>query len=466
MENSRLAQLLQRLSPVERRKFERFLQSPYFNTRSDVLQLFNAIRASLESNAALPERDAVFQAAFPEQSFSAGEQHLLMTYLARLFEQFIRIEQIKFSPELEDWLGVKAMQRLGLENESARAIKKAIQRLESGQLRSVGYHEQAYRLLYEHVRQRRSQPEKSASHLQQLSQRLNTTLAVMCLRQASFVLSEKAVYNMEPDTWFLPEVFRWVETDDHVSMPAVGAYYFACKMLLTGAENWFKALKTNLSEHSAAFPPEELYDLHMMSINYCVRKLNAGDEHYFQEIHELYKVGLETKTLLHNGALSPLSYYNIVISGLKVNALDWVAWFIPQYKNSLERRFRDSAYSFNMARLHYARREYGEALVLLQKANYRDLLTNLAAKTQMLKIYFEQGELEVLRSHLDAMSHFLRRKRVIGYHRENYLNIIRAAKRLLALPPQKSPEREQLRQFILSTDPLTERKWFLEVLER
>ncbi len=466
MDNSRLVHLLQRLSPVELRKFDRFLQSPYFNTRSDVLQLFHAIRANLEANRASATRDAVFQAAFPEKQLSASEQHLLMSYLARLFEQFARVEQLKFSPELEVWLGIKAFQRLGLENEHIRAIKKAFQRLESGKLRSAGYHEQGYRLTYEQLRQHRAKPEKNARHLKQLSHRLNTTLAVMCLRQASFVLSEKAVYNMEPDTWFLPEVFRWVETDDHVSLPAVGAYYFACKMLLTGAENWFKALKTNLSEHSAAFPPEELYDLHMMSINYCVRKLNAGDERYFQEIHELYKAGLATKTLLHNGALSPLNYFNIVITGLNVNALDWVAWFIPQYKNSLERRFRDSAYSFNMARLHYARREYGEALVLLQKANYRDLLTNLAAKTQMLKIYFEQGELEVLRSHLDAMSHFLRRKRVIGYHRENYLNIIRTAKRLLALPPQKSPEREQLRQFVLSTDPLTERKWFLEVLER
>ena len=466
MENSRLAQLLQSLTPVELRKFERFLQSPYFNTRSDVLLLFHAIRANLEASPTLPDRDAVFQEAFPGKQFSASEQHLLMTYLVRQFEQFIRIEQVKFSPELEDWLGVKAFQRLGLENEGSRAIKKAFQRLESGKLRSIAYHEQGYRLQYEQVRRHRAQPEQNARQLKQLSTRLNTTLVVLCLRQASFVLSEKAVYNMEPDTWFLPEVFRWVESADHVSVPAVGAYYFACKMLLTDEENWFKALKKSLSEHNPAFPPEELYDLHMIAINYCVRKLNAGNELYFQEIHELYKVGLETKTLLHNGFLSPLNYFNIVITGLKVNALDWVAWFIPQYKNSLERRFRDSAYSFNMARLHYARREYGEALMLLQKANYRDLLTNLAAKTQMLKIYFEQGESEVLRNHLDAMAHYLRRKRVIGYHRENYLNIIRIAKRLLALPAGKGPERAQLRQLIESTDPLTERKWFLEELER
>ncbi|MBK8192215.1 MAG: hypothetical protein IPK76_02965 [Lewinellaceae bacterium] len=413
MENSRLGQLLANLSPVELRAFDRFLQSPYFNLRSDVYELFQTIRSGLRVREPLPERGNVFRSAFPEKQLADSEQHLLMNYLVKLFEQFIQIEQLNRNPDLEDWLRVKALHRLGLTQERNKAIKKAFQRLEKSDLRSAAYHEQRYRLRYEQLRQNREQPEENARHLKELTQMLNSTLVVMWLRQASFLLSEKAVYNMDSDTWFLPEIFRWVETGDHISIPAVGAYYYACKMLLTGEEHWFQYLKNTLEIHSTGFPPEELYDLHLMAINYCVRQLNAGKEYYFQEIHELYKAGLESKTLLNNGVLAPLTYFNIVVSGLKVKDLDWVAWFIPQYKNSLERRYRDSAYSFNMARLHYARHEYGEALLLLQKANYRDMLTNLAAKTLMLKIYYEQGAQEVLRSHLEAMEHYLRRKRVI-----------------------------------------------------
>ncbi|MBC7777384.1 MAG: hypothetical protein H7246_18265, partial [Phycisphaerae bacterium] len=189
-------------------------------------------------------------------------------------------------------------------------------------------------------------------------------------------------------------------------------------------------------------------------------------EDYFREIHEIYKSGLDNHALLPNGMLSPMTYYNIVISGLKVNAFDWVAWFIPHYKNNLDRPHRDSAYSFNMARLHFAQRNYGEALLLLQKANYRDMLTNLSAKTMALKIYYEQGEHEVLQSHLDAMNNYLRRNRVIGYHRENYLNLIRTTKRMLALPKGKGSAKEILRSQIKTTDPLTERAWFLEMLEK
>ena len=81
-----------------------------------------------------------------------------------------------------------------------------------------------------------------------------------------------------------------------------------------------------------------------------------------------------------------------------------------------------------------------------------------------LKIYFEQGEYEVLQSHLDAMTHYLRRNRVIGYHRENYLNLIVMTRRLLALPRAKGFAHERLRMQIEAINPLTERGWLLTML--
>jgi hypothetical protein len=464
MDNSHLAQLLKSLSPVELRAFDRFLQSPYFNLRADVYQLFKALYPNLKARRPLPDRMAVFQNAFPGKLFSSSEMRQLMTYLVKLFGQYAQTAQLALEPDLANLLGIKALHRLNLEKEGAKAIEVAFDALESRPLRSAEYHNHQYQLLYEQARQRRKEPEENARYLRQLTEKLYISMAATRLRQACLMLSEKAVYKMESDNRFMPEFFQWAESGEHLKIPAISAYYYACKLLLTEEESWFQHLKTTIFQHSDGFPPQEMHDLYVVAINYCVRQLNTGKEQYFQETYELYKAGLEAKTLLHKGVLSPMTYYNIVISGLKVNAFDWVAWFIPQYKNSLERPHRDSAYSFNMARLYFARRDYGEALVLLQKANYRDLLTNLSAKTMALKIYFEQGEYEVLLSHLDAMTHYLRRNRIIGYHQENYLNLIKATKRLIALPKAKGTAHERLREQIESTNPLTERAWLLAML--
>ena len=101
---------------------------------------------------------------------------------------------------------------------------------------------------------------------------------------------------------------------------------------------------------------------------------------------------------------------------------------------------------------------------MLQKANYRDLLLNLAAKTLLLKIYYELDEFDLLNAHLDAMKNFIRRKAVIGYHRTNYLNIIRFTRRLTNSNLYDRERRKSLKEQIQAEDVLTEKEWLLEQL--
>ena len=96
-----------------------------------------------------------------------------------------------------------------------------------------------------------------------------------------------------------------------------------------------------------------------------------------------------------------------------------------------------------------------------QKANYRDVLVNLATKTLLLKTYYALDEFDLLQSHLDAMHNYITRKRVIGYHRSNYLNIIRYASKLLALRFSSKTEVEKLRTAIVAEEHLSEKEWFL-----
>ena len=90
---------------------------------------------------------------------------------------------------------------------------------------------------------------------------------------------------------------------------------------------------------------------------------------------------------------------------------------------------------FSLARLAYRRKQYDLALELLQKSKYEDLLLNLAAKTLQLKTYYELSEWDKLSAHLEAMKRFVNRKKVIGYHRQNYLNIINYTQKLLKVNP-------------------------------
>ena len=130
----------------------------------------------------------------------------------------------------------------------------------------------------------------------------------------------------------------------------------------------------------------------------------------------------------------------------------------------LEKRYRESAFSYNLARLEYESGRHGFVLELLQKANYRDPLLNLAAKTLLLKTYFDLREYDLLQSHLDAMRNYIHRKRVIGYHRTNYLNIIRFAEKLTRLNMRDKTSLEGYRNAVEQEEVLTEKTFFLKAL--
>jgi len=101
----------------------------------------------------------------------------------------------------------------------------------------------------------------------------------------------------------------------------------------------------------------------------------------------------------------------------------------------------------------------------LQSADYRDFINNMVAKTLQLKVYYELGEYDLLESHLRNMRTFLRRKRKMSYHQQNYRNIVQLTQRLIALPPMDKAAQKRLRADLLATEPLTERHWLLEKLE-
>ena len=119
-----------------------------------------------------------------------------------------------------------------------------------------------------------------------------------------------------------------------------------------------------------------------------------------------------------------------------------------------------------MARLAYHQKDFDAVLQLLQKSNYRDLLLNLAAKTLLLKVYVEQDQDALLFAHLEAMQRYIRRKHVIGYHKKNYLNIIKYTKKMRSLNFFDKEEVERFKSKIQQEEVLTEKIWFSQQLEK
>src|SRR5690606_33157843 len=185
------------------------------------------------------------------------------------------------------------------------------------------------------------------------------------------------------------ELIAFAERPEFAALPVIAVYLHCYRMLRFPAEEaHFQSFKSLLLDQSGRFSEEEMHGLFILAINYCIRRLNAGGDRYFREAFDLYREGLNKEYLLEDGILTRFTYHNIVAIGLRLGELEWVRYFIGEYKNRLEKPYRESAFSYNLARLEYASGHHGYVLELLQKANYRDPLLNLAAKTLLLKTYY------------------------------------------------------------------------------
>lgn len=416
----------------------------------------------LETNDS-DDQAGLYARVFPEGGFSPSSLRLLMSYLQKLVDQFLALEHWQNTPAAVESDLVQAYRQKGLDRHFQDALQLAKLSLERQPLRNSDYYMRSGILLWEEARYNSLRHPEDEQYFIGLSDNADLIWLTQKLRYLCLHTTYRTRFSSAHSLGLREEVENILVAHSFLENMTVSTWYYCLKMLeVPDAAEYFSRFKQGVLTHGLSFHRDELRDLHLFAINYCIRRVNEGQADFFHDIMDFYKDGLTKGHLLENGILSHFTYYNIVAAGLKTHEYEWVEAFIPGYRNALERRYRDSAYSFNLARLKFARKAFDEALELLQHSNYHEPLLNMAAKTIALKIYYAMEEYDVLSAHLEALIKYIRRKPGLGYHRNNYLQLARYTQKLISLNWNDKTEVEALRQKIAAEPALTEREWLLE----
>ncbi len=458
---TKLEQTISALSKTESRQFRLFLESALFNTRSDVLRLYDWLLGH-----PLEPREQAFAHVYPDAAFDVQKMRLVMTYLQQLAERFLAYQEWQNTPGAYESDLVRAVRHRGLDGHFAEALKTAKHTLERQPLRNSEYYGRLGLVLWEEARFESVREPSAVRYLEQLSDNADLIWLTQKLRYLCLLRAQQIVYKSDHALRFRAEAEAMLQHTDLLRTPAVAVWYYCLKMLEEPeSTDFFSRFKEPLLAEDQLFDTDEIRDLHLFAVNYCIRRANEGQRSFFNDIMDFYKDGLRKGYLLDHGVLSRFTYHNIVAAGLQTREFEWVEDFISRYKNALERTHRDSSYSFNLARLEFTRKRYDVVLPLLQNSNYYDPLLSLSAKAMSLKIYYETAEHDLLHSHLEAMKNYIRRKSTIGYHRIYYLNLVKYTQKLAALNWLDKKEVERLRQKVATETALTEREWLLEQLD-
>ncbi len=469
MQSSRLLELLRTLTPAELTAFGKYLRSPFFNHRDDVVRLFDYFFEKKEARTAgVFDKKTVFDSIFPGEKFDQKQLSYAMSFLYQAAQNFLVYNELMGGGEAAFQIHLaRAMRRRGLSRPFETALKKAEDALANQPHRNTDFHYLSHLLHLEKYESGVSERRTASRSFQEMAGETDLYFIATKLRQGCTALMHKAVSETSYRLDLLGEVLTQVERQELQSVPAIGIFYYAYRALTEeDSKPWFGCLREEMRQHFQQFPKAEMRDIYTLAVNYCIRQINTqreagGHEFYLRQVFEIYREGLENEVFTDGGVLSRFTYNNIANAGLGLKAFDWVEDFLKKYRDSLESRHRESAYLFNLASLHFRRSDYGRVLELLTQTEFDDLLHQLDARRMLLRSYFELGELTALDSLLDSFQAFLRRRRDVGYLRQNYLNLIRFTKKLLQTPAGDRAAREKLRSEIMEAKALAEREWLL-----
>lgn len=482
MKNTKLIEVLRKMTARERRRVEEWLASPFFCKREKLQQLWAVLKpfAPAFDDPKLQKEWVYLQIYGPGAVYQERQLNNLLSDLLKQLYRYLSYLQLEAQPVLEKNLLLEAL----LERELTKhldGVSKQVQTLqERGPERSFQFYHHWYQY-FEYMDQAflMQQARGYDVHLQSLDDHFNRYFWINKLRIACGMLSRNTVIKAAYECRFLAPVEAHL--DQHPELldqePALAIYYNALQLLEKGmspaAEQSYRELKECLQQHANCLPAQELYSVYNYALNYCIRQINSGNSQYYPEILDLYKALLGRGILLLHNHLNQWTYKNIVTAGIRSQEFEWTQAFIQDYQEYLSPEEKEHAVAYNRAMLFQAQGAYREALQQLQSIEFSYPFYHAGAKTIQLQIYYDLGETEAFFALAEAFHKYIYRNRSLSdYHKQSNLHFLKLSRKIYELQlsaihrskPQLQQRWAALQQQLEELAPIANKSWLEEKL--
>lgn len=415
---------LQALDARERRRFEEFVHSPFFNKHEKIRALWHLLDRFLsDGREEEPDKRAVFRELYPREAYDEYKLNNLFSDLLQLCYEFLLVQRFQGEDQRRNIDLLAVLQERDLDDHLGAISKRYLRRRKRNEsnpldffLREYQYYEQMDTVALTNTRR------EYDVNLQWKNNALDQFYFLNKLRIACDMTSRNQVVKAEYQPYFLAEVMTAFGDNLHniQELGTARVFFNALQMLQNPDQTqYYFELKSSLNSYGHQFDPVELRNLYHYALNHCVQKINSGQTAYYEEILYLYKTLLEKGILLTGRHLSQWAFTNIITAGIRLQQYDWTENFIQQYQSYLAPLERVNVYNYNLAALFFEKGEWTRALQQLHKVVFTDAFYHMAAKLIQLKCFYELNETEAFLSLSAATGKFIRRNRQLSDYQKN-----------------------------------------------
>lgn len=434
MQSTKFYRLASKLSRQEVRDFKDFIASPYHNKHRILESFFRAFEKRVLYNPKNDvEKEAFYELLYQGKSFAPRNLSSLLNKIVTLFWEFIATqESLRDSLARQKYLLTGLNRKDWSDGDDFKPFADAWKTLKKYPYQDAEFFQQRLDMEAEwyryEIRQTRGTRQVSIQPL------LLSLDAYFLVRSLEFACAAANLDNIHGFIHKLPasiEAVMEVMADSDKEAPPLARMYYHCYQTLVHRDNEdvFFTLKPLLLKHVRDYSHGEAMDLYTYAVNFCARKISAGDTRFLEHAYELYRHMLDGFLAQEEVRLSIGFFKNIVLvmvslsKTAQTNDFSWVENFLERYKGRLIQDNDGVAYLMCKGILHFFQEEYrqAESQFHLVLNDAEDVFYKIDARSYLWKCYYELKDLRAFDAAYNSLRMAVKRtKEISPFHRNNY----------------------------------------------
>lgn len=478
MHKSKLLLLFRSLSIDEMKSLRKMVHSPFFTTNPHIPDLFKIIRKyHPQCQSTKLHKEIVFQKLFPSHPYSDIKLRKLMAEMTRIVEDFLINSELQNTAFQKKMLLSKIYGQRNLYTLFERETQQLLEHLDQLNTQESSSFHDRYQLLQQlFFHPDTGKHNANIMGIKPVMDNFDAYYVLEKLHLANEMRAREKVLNKRYDIKLLEEV---IHTFQDASLTKQNPLYHAYLQMLQlheeEGQSAFTVLKSYLLDESYALSKKARLNMLIQLLNFSIRQINESNSKFLQQNFELYKIGLQQKLLIDQNRITDSTFSNIVASGIRNQAFEWVSQFILDYEHLLEENLRPNVKTLCLGLLHYHQKNYERTINLISNFGFTNHFYQLRAKTLVLRAIFEkylsdESFYPLFISQSQSFEKYLRRNKTIGdYKIEAHLAFIRLLRQLVKAKTKmkwnKTTQAKLTRQ-IIAIHNLAHKNWLLAKVEK
>ena len=450
--NNHIFQLLQTFSDEEIKKFNSFLNSPYFNRNKKVILLFNEIMNYFPLfNHKNLLKGKLFKTIYGVEEKGKSNLRLLYSELLHLAMTFIQFQRVQSDTST---LNIMLLHELNNRKQSSlfnlelKKIQEGAEETIDGDFFKFKYQIENEKYNNFKINDKIIKPQIPSEHIS-ISDESDKYLTLYFLTEiiSDYVnlIMHSLKYNLNINETYTKELIKSINlkqiqsafNKDHQYLYILDIYLCLYELFedVDNLEKYIK-YKSLVEKYYNKLSSKERQFHYSKITNYLTLMdlKHPGKNEYSAYLFKIYKYILANKLYLNDKTdyLPESLYRAILLIGIRLNQLKWVKTYIQEFTPFVHPKYKKNLFVYAYSIYYFSTKEYEKSLEYVNRINFNYFIYKFDVKLLLIKIYYELTYYEEALSTIHSFKELLRTDSFFNNEvKSQYLNFIKFINLLL-----------------------------------